>query len=126
MPLRLIEQREEEMFVRDLLLPSLRRDVLRSLDRFLHFLGELVDAHSAAYEARTSTHQRFFLPFRVRPIDAQFHRVPWRKQNAGEAALTEEGTPSLRQRWSSSAAGSPGSYHESTDEESSVRLATIA
>jgi hypothetical protein len=38
------------MFICDLLLPGLRRDVLCGLNRLLHFLREFVDAHGATYE----------------------------------------------------------------------------
>lgn len=41
------EEREEEMFVRDFLLIQRCRCILRSLEGFLHFLGELVDAHTS-------------------------------------------------------------------------------
>jgi hypothetical protein len=36
---------EEKMFVRDLLLVILGGNLLRGLQRLLHFLGEFVDAH---------------------------------------------------------------------------------
>ena len=53
-PFGLIEEREQEMFICDLLLPGLRRDVLCGLDRLLHFLREFVDAHGATYETPIS------------------------------------------------------------------------
>ncbi len=41
----LVEQRDQEMFVRDFLLIVLRRNVLRRLQRLLHFLGKFVRSH---------------------------------------------------------------------------------
>jgi hypothetical protein len=43
----LVEERRQKMLVRDFLMIKLRSDVLRGLERFLHFLGELVDAHNS-------------------------------------------------------------------------------
>src|SRR3954470_15752497 len=44
-PFGLVEQRGQEMIIRDLLMIVLRRYVLRRLQRLLHFLGELIDSH---------------------------------------------------------------------------------
>ncbi len=41
----LVEQRDQEMFVRDFLLIMLRGNVLRRLQRFLHLLSEFVRSH---------------------------------------------------------------------------------
>jgi hypothetical protein len=49
----LVEKREEEVFVRDFLLVQLRGQILGSLERFLHFLRELVDAHETTYKTTT-------------------------------------------------------------------------
>ena len=41
----LVEQREQEMLVRDFLLIELRSDILRRLQRFLHLLGKFIRSH---------------------------------------------------------------------------------
>src|SRR6266853_2251283 len=43
----LVEERRQKMLVRDFLMIKLRSDVLRGLERFLHFLGEPVNAHTS-------------------------------------------------------------------------------
>ena len=43
----LVEERGQKMLVADFLMIKLRSDVLRGLERFLHLLGELVDAHNS-------------------------------------------------------------------------------
>src|SRR4029077_10545599 len=44
----LVEESRQKMLVTDFLMIKLRSDVLRGLERFLHFLGELVDAHPSS------------------------------------------------------------------------------
>jgi hypothetical protein len=41
----LVQKRGEKMFVGNFLIIGLRSQILRRLQRLLHFLGELVDAH---------------------------------------------------------------------------------
>ena len=43
--IRLVEKREQEMLVRNLLLIELRRDILRCLQRLLHLLSKLIRSH---------------------------------------------------------------------------------
>src|SRR5260370_12358428 len=43
----LVEERRQNMLVGDFLMIKLRSDVLRGLERLLHFLGEPVNAHSS-------------------------------------------------------------------------------
>jgi hypothetical protein len=43
----LIEQRREKMLIRNFLVIGLRSEILRSLERLLHFLRELIDAHAS-------------------------------------------------------------------------------
>src|SRR5205814_3078426 len=46
-PVCLIEQRREKMLIRNFLVIGLRSEILRSLEPLLHFLRELVDAHTS-------------------------------------------------------------------------------
>src|SRR2546423_11654611 len=61
-PFGLIEQREEKMFVRDLLLIEFRGDVLRSLERLLHFLREFIYSHTATLEGAAASANRGLRP----------------------------------------------------------------
>ena len=72
----LVEQREEEMLVRDLLLIELRGDILRGLDRLLHFLRELVDAHGFNLwnAVRLAIRRNLFRCRRPRIVSAVFNR----------------------------------------------------
>src|SRR6202011_3211648 len=45
-PVALIEKSRQKMFVGNFLMIELRSDILRRLQRLLHLLGELVDAHA--------------------------------------------------------------------------------
>ena len=47
---RLVEEREEEMLIRDLLLIEAGSEVLRGLDGLLHLLGKFIDAHTSNLE----------------------------------------------------------------------------
>ena len=47
-PIRLVEEREQEMLVRDFLLIELRRDILRRLQRFLHLLRKFIRSHTSS------------------------------------------------------------------------------
>ncbi len=44
-PIGLFEEREQKMFVRDLAALRLRSEILRRLQRLLHFLGKFLDSH---------------------------------------------------------------------------------
>ena len=70
------EQREEKMLVRDLLLIELRRDILRGLERLLHFLRELVDAHGFNLwnAVRLAIRRNLFRCRRPRIVSAVFNR----------------------------------------------------
>jgi hypothetical protein len=48
-PIGLVEQREQEMLIRYLLLIELRGDILRRLQRLLHFLGKFIWSHGSDY-----------------------------------------------------------------------------
>jgi hypothetical protein len=45
--LRLIEQGRKKMLIRNFLVIGLRSEILRRLERLLHFLREFIDAHAS-------------------------------------------------------------------------------
>jgi hypothetical protein len=83
----LLEKRQQEVIVPDLLMIVLRCEILRGLKRFLHFLRESIDTHLAYNNERTVggngpaarktikklnvTTNRYIIAFDVRPYNVR-------------------------------------------------------